>query len=232
MTLKISTIIISLFIFSVSLYSQDEYTDIKEFGLKGNVKSIESKYYSTKENQGKWILDTLNSKSRMDFNENGNITRMFNLSFPELETETTEILRDKNDRKISYQKSNQNGVFETGNYKWVDERVYQIKAIDSFGMRMESEFTLTKDFRDKTGTTVYYDNKSNEYLFTHQYENFFDEKQNLLMSKITYAPIKNSRTIIYKVQETDDFGNWTKVIVYDKENDFRQILIRKIEYYR
>lgn len=91
---------------------------------------------------------------------------------------------------------------------------------------------MTKEFRDETGTTVYYDNKSGEYLMTHQYENILDEKGNLLMSNITYEPLHNSTTMIYQVQKVDDFANWIEVIFYEKEIDFRQILIRNIEYYR
>ncbi|WP_310994390.1 hypothetical protein [Aequorivita marina] len=232
--MRILILFLCFLFFSISFFSQEGYTDIKEFGLNGNVKSIESKYYSIKENQGKWILDTLNSQSKMYFNNNGGITKMVNQSFSQLETETIEIQRDQNGRKISYHKYNENGIFETGYYQWVDERKYQIKAKDSFGFRMESEFTLTKNFRDKSGITLYYDDRSGEHLLTHQYENILDQEGNLLSSKITYEPLHNSTTMIFEVQETDDFGNWIMVNLYkeEEEKESRQIMIRNIEYYK
>ncbi|HBC03305.1 MAG TPA: hypothetical protein PKH16_09715 [Aequorivita sp.] len=225
--------LIFVFLFCFSLHSQEGFNDLKEYGLRGRVKSFESTYYSTKEIQEMWIIDTLKSKSKVDFDENGNITKIVNLSFSEseLKIETIEFQRDKNERKISYKKYNEYEVFETGTYKWIDERKYQINSIDSFGIRTESEFTLTKNLRDKSGTTAYFDSKSGEYLLTYKYENILDEYGNLLRSKITYEPIDKSSIMIYDVQELDSMGNWIKINLYYEDEDFRQIMIRKIEYY-
>jgi hypothetical protein len=230
--MKTSILILSLTLFSVSLYSQEVFTDIKEFGLKGKVKSIESNYYSVKENRQELTLDTLNSKSLMHFNENGNLTIIVNFTFSGEEIERIKYQRDDNERKISYKKYNENGIFETGKYNWINERKYQIKAKDSFGIRIESEFTLSKKFRDESGTTTYYDDKTGEYFLTYHYQNILDENGNLLSSNNIYKPLGNSSTIIYDVQELDEFGNWIKVSLYDDEKDFRQIMIRKIEYYK
>jgi hypothetical protein len=37
--------------------------------------------------------------------------------------------------------------------------------------------------------------------------------------------------MIYDVQELDSMGNWIKINLYYEDEDFRQIMIRKIEYY-
>lgn len=225
--------LIFVLLFSFSLHSQEYFNDLKEFGLKGRVKSIESTYYSTKENQEVWIIDTVKSKSRVDFDKNGNITKIVNFSFPEskLDVETTKFQRDKNGRKISYKKYKGNEVFETGVYRWINQRKYQINSIDSFGIGTKSEFTLTKNLRDESGTTAYFDSKSGEYLLTYKYENILDEYENLLRSIITYEPIGRTSIMIYDVQELDNFGNWIKINLYYEDEDFRQIMIRKIEYY-
>lgn len=229
--MKIFIIGISFLIFSVSLYSQDDHTDVKEFGLKGNVKSVESNYYLAKEYQETWILDSLKSRSVMDFNKKGNFTKIISIDFPDSESEIIEFQRDENGRKISYKKHTLYGIFETGNYEWISEKRYRLKAKDSFGVRMESEFTLTENFRDESGTTIYYDDKTGEYLLTFTYQNILDKNGNLLRTNIFYEPSGDSSTTIYDVQEIDAFGNWIKVGLYHEEKDFREIMIRNIEYY-
>ena len=68
-------------------------------------------------------------------------------------------------------------------------------------------------------------------MLTYKYENILDEYGNLLRSKITYEPIDKSSIMIYDVQELDSMGNWIKINLYYEDEDFRQIMIRKIEYY-
>lgn len=228
--MNILKLIIGL-LFCFSLHSQEGFTDLKEFGLKSRVKSIESTYYSAKESKEKWVVDTITSKSKMVFDENGNLTKIVNFSYSELEIETTEFQRDENERKIAYKMYNENGVFESGIYNWINEKKYQINSIDSFGIRTESEFTLTKNYRDESGITKYFDSKNGEYFLTYKYENILDENGNLLRSKITYEPIDRTSIIIYEVKELDNIGNWVKINLYHEDEDFRQIMLRKIEYY-
>ena len=231
---NLSLLIIVLVLTNFSF--QEEYpNDLKIYGLKGKVKSINSISYGTKKLENKYEIDKENpfSKSSSYFNEKGNIYKRIDSIYEAgkiTEIRTTEFDFLEDGKTKSYRIYNEKGQIEKAVYNWISDTKYQIEAIDKDSLQKKSIFNLTEKGRDKSGKTDYY--FDGEYISTYTYTNELDSEENFISSKFTYEPDGDTWTTLYKRKLPDENGNATKFILINKEKDsIIETTIRILKYY-
>ncbi|NJY61898.1 hypothetical protein HC174_03895 [Salinimicrobium sp. CDJ15-81-2] len=224
---------IFLFVLITALGCQvEEPTDLKIYGLKGKVKSMHSRSYSSLDHlnmEGKSFL----SESSSFFNENGNIYKSVDTIYENgevKETLTTEYYFLKDGSKKGYKIYNQEGIIETGTYKFLSSKKYEIKAVDSDGFEIRSVFHLTSNGRDKKGVSEYY--YDNEYISTYSYFNQLNADENFISSQFAIEPDGDNWITEYKMKNPDQKGNMKELHLINKEKDsLEKVIIRHIEYF-
>lgn len=234
--MKKTIIIFTAILVLTSFVSENKPTDIKEYGFKGNVKSVTTINYNDLEQiDGTWniIDDKVISKWKMTFNEDGNIIEMKEY-YPLFDTtwnKVTTKIEFKNGLKSKYTKTDLYGqTTEVGNYTWLDDHNYKLIASQKSGITINSYSKLNKNLRDISGGYSYIQNDS--ILFSETYENNLKRNGEIVSSKFHNKLKDEYYTIEYSDKEKDQKGNLIKVaLVYKETQLLKRLSVREFEYF-
>lgn len=214
----------------------EKWSDIKEYGFIGKVKSVTIKnYIGLGKQTGKWFLNEENiySKQRMYFNSEGNIEQIIDNS--KLENDlwneiTTSIEFEKNLKK-SYKKNDLFGkLTEEGIYEWLGYKKYILKAKHSNGNRVESISNLNGKFRNIGGEYKFFHGDSLAYL--ENYSNQVNVKKGIISTNFFNKMSGKEYTILYTDKEFDQVGNTIKIALIDKKSgELKRFMTREFEYF-
>ena len=220
-----------------SFVSENKPTDLKEYGFKGEVKSVMTLNYNDLEQiDGTWSIteNKVISKWKMTFNKEGNIIEIKEY-YPLYDTiwnEVTTKIEFENGLKRKYTKTDLYGqTTEVGTYTWLDDNNYKLSATQKNGITVNSYSKLNKSYRDISGGYSYIQNDS--ILFSESYKNKLKRNGEIISSKF-YNKLKNEYyTIEYSEKEKDEKGNLTKVaLVYKGTQLLKRLSVREFEYFK
>ncbi len=232
---KTITIIIAILLLT-SFVLENKPTDLKEYGFKGEVKSVTTINYNDLEQiDGAWNIneDKVISKWEMTFNKEGNIIEMKEY-YPLIDTiwnEVTTKVEFENGLKRKYTKTDLYGqTTEFGTYTWGDDNNYKLTATQKSGIVVNSYSKLNKNLRDISGGHSYIQNDS--ILFSESYKNKLKQNGEIISSKF-YDKLKDEYyTIEYSDKEKDKKGNLIKVaLVYKETQLLKRLSVREFEYF-
>ena len=227
--------ILAIILLLTSFSSENKPTDLREYGFMGKVKSITSiKYADLPIKNGVWEInkDKVISKSKMIFNEKGNIIEVkqyYPLTGSTWNEMTTKV-EFKNGLKSKYTKTDLYGQpMEVGTYTWIDNHNYKLTITQTNGTTTNSHSKLNKNLRDISGDYSYIQNGS--IIFSEKYKNQLTPNGEIVSS--TFINQENeSYTIEYLNKEKDITGNLIKVaLVFKETNLLKHLIIREFEYY-
>lgn len=234
--MKKTITIITAILLLTSFVSENKPTDLKEYGFKGNVKSVTTINYNNLEQiEGTWNIneDKVISKWKMTFNKEGNIVEMKEY-YPIVDTiwnEVTTKIEFENGLKSKYTKTDLSGqITEVGTYTWIDDHNYKLAAFQKSGITVNSYSKLNKTLRDISGGYSYIQNDS--ILFSESYKNKLKRNGEIVSSKF-YDQLKDEYyTIEYSNKEKDKKGNLIKVaLVYKEPQLLKRLSVREFEYF-
>jgi hypothetical protein len=210
--------------------------DLKEYGFRGKVKSVNTiNYGNLKKVNGKWMIneDKIISKSNLMFNEKGFIVKWVE-SYPFVDSiwdKSTSIVEIVNGQKSKFTKTNQFGQkTETGVYTWIDNFNYTLNVTYMNGTKVVSHSTLNKAYRDLKSDYSYA--FSDSIYFSESYQNKLNQDEEIISSSFKNALTNNEYVINYTDKEKDEKGNLTKVVlVYDDSNELIRLVLREFDYY-
>ncbi len=226
------------FLSALTITTFGQHTDLKEYGLKGKVKSITTMHYKdVMFSNGQWMpisFDNFSYKTVWYFNEQGFIDKSKTSLFVHPDSLVTNILtyEFKNGKKVSGKYFNYRGVL-TELYKitWTDQYTYTTITTDTNGIKtFESTSWLNKDFRDSKGEYKSYENE--KVVFYEKYSDIFDANGQLTKAEFTNMTENKNYFVLYKHSELDKNNNptiTTQINITD--GTIRKMTIRLIEYY-
>jgi hypothetical protein len=226
------------FLLSLTITTFGQHTDLKEYGLKGKVKSITTMHYKdVMFSKGQWMpifFDKFSYKTVWHFNEQGFIDTSKTSLFVYPDSLITNILifEFKNGKKVSGKYFDFRGVLtELYKFSWADQYTYMTITTDTNGTKtFESTSWLNKDFRDNKGEYKSY--KDGKTVFYEKYFDIFDSNGQLVKAEFTNATENTNFTILYKHGEYDKKNNptiTTQINITD--GTIKKMTIRLIEYY-
>ena len=232
---KIITII-SVILLLTSCVSENRPTDLKEYGFKGNVKSVTTiNYNDLKKIDDTWSIseEKVVSKWKMTFNNEGNIIEMkeYYPLFDTIWNEVTTKIEFKDGLKSKYTKTDLYGqITEVGTYTWIDDHNYNLTALQKSGLTVNSYSKLDKNFRDMSGGYSYFQNDS--ILFSEFYKNKLKLNGEIVNSEFHDKLKDEIYTIEYSDKEKDEKGNLIKVaLVYTETQLLKRLSVREFEYF-
>ena len=229
-----------LLIIFISTITNAQHTDLKEYGLKGHVKSITTvNYESGICTNNQWIpYDEAkpNTITTLYFNKSGiidsSITEFgaFKTDTSSFRTKTIYVIEQN--KKVSAKYYDHSGKFtETIKIKWLNNKTYSTYFYDLNGkLTFESTSWLNDEYRDNKGEYKSYDNDTlNIY---EKYDDVFDSDKQLIKANFVDQIGKKEYTILYKHQAFDEFKNPTyTALVNITTGTLKRISIWRIEYY-
>lgn len=226
--------LIIFFLISISAVSQNNPTDLKEYGFLGKIKKMTTTKFSAMLEDGKWKIDSnqIQSRTIFEFNKVGNIERTVEFIYDENNHITKNVFdfSFKNDRKEHFIKSDSTGILGRGKYNWVSPYKYELIFIEKNGMKIESYSNLNNDFRDSSGETKNFENDSLTFEF--KYVNTLDKNGEILFFTMDYGISGLNDKITISDKELDEQNNMIKFSLKSlKSNQVYSINVREIEYY-
>lgn len=236
MATKFITTICFLFTLTITVFGQ--HTDLKEYGLKGKVKSITTMHYKdVMFSNGQWMpvsLDKFSYSTVWHFNEQGFIDTSKTSLFVHPDSLVTNILtyEFKGGKKVSGKYYNYRGILsEQYKISWTDQYTYTTVTTDTNGNKtFESTSRLNKEFRDNKGDYKSYEN--GKVVFYEKYSDIFDTSGQLIKAEFTNMTENKNYFVLYKHSEFDKYYNpiiTTQINITD--GTVRKMTIRLIEYY-
>ena len=226
------------FLFGLTITALGQHNDLKEYGLKGKVKSITTMHYKdVMFSDGQWMpasFEKFYYTTVWHFNEQGFIDTTKTSLFVHPDILVTNILayEFKNGKKVSGKYFNYRGVL-TELYKitWSDQYTYTTITTDTNGTKtFESTSWLNKDFRDNKGEYKSYEN--GKVVFYEKYSDIFDSNGQLVKAEFTNMTENKNYFVLYKHSELDKNNNptiTTQINITD--GTIKKMTIRLIEYY-
>lgn len=233
------------FAFRNNLFAQ--YSDLKEYGLKGKVKSMTRHHYLLVRENGSSI-EPVNpeiwiSKTITYFNKNGNIDSMTNCT--NFQNYEPSIDRQTNYSRTIYYFDNK-GRKTTGVYigninepeiepiliNWVNKYQYIEKTYRPNSTELKTSITawLNVNYRDSAGMSLYYYGDS--LMSDNRYISKFNDKNELLYYVETELVGNEIDTIQVEIKTKDMKGNPTKTVMYKNRYPTKfSLYIRTYEYY-
>ena len=212
-------ILLFLIITIQTSYCQENYSDLKELGLNGNVKTIFKNTYSSDSTE-------FISKEAAYFNKKGNLIKIIDSLYEngELKVYLKDYLESNNGVNTMFKIKENGEVVEYGSYEWLDDKSYKIKSYGIDAIKTEYYYYLNQKLRDSIGKTEYYlydpkDYSTVEYLGREEHQKFYDRNGVLKRIKHHNSIENEIWEEIYKVLGTDKNGNSLKVQTFDKESD-------------
>lgn len=249
--IKLYMLLASVTFFSSSITAQ--HTDKKEYGLKGDIKKIQStgyqliqgengKYYP--EDTAKWYL-----KEHIFFNEQGNVDSTYNIFnrkyylAAKYITDTTSLIQTWFARKYYYdEEGRKSGGFEY-NFdnpgktsiiliSWVNENQYIEVKMNTYNEKVESvdSVWLNKNGRDSIGIG-YYDFGEGLKIYHAYYASYNDANQLTQQIDVDFNP-DLQKIYTYEFKKLDKTGNPVETWVFKKDEKKPIIIkLRKYKYY-
>jgi len=225
------------FIFALTITALGQHTDLKEYGLKGKVKTITTMHYKdVMFSNGQWMPTSFEKfyyTTVWHFNEPGFLDTSKTSLFVH-DSLVTNILtyEFKNGKKVSGKYFNYHGVLtELYNITWTNQYTYTTITTDTNGTKtFESTSWLNKDFRDNKGEYKSYENGKVD--FYEKYSDIFDTNGQLIKAEFTNMTENKNYFILYKHSESDKNNNptiTTQINITD--GTIKKLTIRLIEYY-
>jgi len=226
------------FLFALTISSFGQHTDLKEYGLKGKVKSIKTMHYKdVMFSNGQWMpisFEKFSYSTVWHFNEQGFLdTSKTNLFTNQDSLITNVLIYDfKNGKKVSGKYYNYQGeMSELYNISWTDQYTYTTITTDSNGTKtFESTSWLNNEYRDNKGEYKRYEN--GKVVFHEKYSDIFDTTGTLIKAEFTNVIENRNYFVLYKHSELDKNNNpiiTTQINITD--GTIRKMTIRYIEYY-
>jgi len=214
--------------------SVDGPTDLKEYGFKGEVKTIVSKRYvgiSKKNGEWEYSKDDLFAISIYHFNKEENIETLEMTHFYEGDTlENTFHFSFTNGRKTGATRVSDGGknTLEM-TFEWKGDRKYIWKSTEN-NIYSETISELDENYRDKEGIFNAYSN--DELVTSETYINFFDDEGQITKSRLIDHINETTRVQLYKDKVYDSVGNMLEVAIVDSASGKLEVLtVREYTYY-
>jgi len=236
MRTRLATILCLVFAWAIA--ARGQHSDLKEYGLKGKVKSITTKYYrDVMFLDGQWLPfspEDIRYTTVWHFNEQGFIDTARTIFFEEPDSPLTELLvyDFKNGKKISGKRFDAQGVLtELYEIVWSDRYSYTVITTEPKGTKLsESSSRLGKDFRDNQGE--YKDYENGKLVFHEKYSDVFDSNGQLVKAEFTDIIANTNYVLLYKHAGFDPNENPTITTrINITEGTIDKMTVREIEYY-
>jgi hypothetical protein len=220
-----------IFLLAISLMGcqakSQVYTDLNDYGYKGKIKSITTKFYSNiVQEKDKWeIQDTLTPGTIISnyFNGDGNFTR----KIVTLQNISYQLIYDYSDRiKKGWKKIDSNGVVsEVGKYTYHGNTGFSEISFDTIGTKkFRSNYIFNKSQRTKTLEDIGY-NEDGSTNF-HSFSTFDDDAEGHLHKLTTIDKLnKTTENIEFIILEKDKHNNPLKILLF---RNSKPVEIRKV----
>lgn len=243
MKIKILLAFFGSLLFYKTIIAQSSYSDLKEYGFKGNVKNVSIIDFKglTLDEVDSFIKkeDLINDSSLSSvtthfFDKNGFLTKTTErLSFEyngkkEFETLETTFIHKNGKKKEAIRKNIYGDTIDLYTYQWFDGYTYKetTRNLDN-SYKVVSQQKLDSNYRDLSGDSFYYEYDS---LMFQQF--YINQTRN---GEIISSSIKNSAdnyTVTIKNIETDEYNNVTvKAIIRQDNQKLLLLSIREFYYY-
>ena len=203
------------------------YNDLNDYGYKGKIKSITTKFYSNiLQEKDKWeIQDTLIPRTIIlnHFNEDGNFTRKTVTS----QNNSYQIIYDYSNKiKNGWKKIDNNGVVsEVGKYTYNENTGFSEISFDTIGVKkFQSNYSFSKSQRTRTLEDIGYneDGSTNFHIFSR----FDDDAEGHLHKLATIDKLKKTKeNFEFIIIEKDKHNNPLKILLI---RNSKPIEIRKV----
>ncbi len=203
------------------------YTDLNDYGYKGKIKSVSTKFYSNiNQKNDIWeIEDSLNPRTTIInyFNEDGNFTKKVVAS----KTHSYQLVFEYSGKnKNGWKKIDPNGIIiEIGKFTYNGKTGFTETVFDTIQKKkFQSIYTFSKNQRTKTLEDKGYNDDGS--LNFNSFSTFEDDNQGHLYKLITQNKLNNSTEYFeFVIIEEDKFNNPLKILL--KRNE-KPIEIRKV----
>jgi hypothetical protein len=228
MSNPIKVLIFSILTFLTAFQAKSQvYSDLNDYGYKGNLQSITTKFYSNiKEERGRWaIQDSANSRTITNyFNQDGNFTRKTVTS----RTGSYQLVYDYADKiKMGWKKIDSSGfVSEVGKYTYNHNDGFIETSFNTDGIKtFQSIYIFGKNKRTKTLEDIGYN--EDDGISFHLFSTFYDDDiEGHLHKLVTVDKLsKKTENFEFIILEKDKHNNPLKILV--KRNS-KPIEIRKV----
>ena len=203
------------------------YNDLNDYGYKGKIKSITTKFYSDIiQEQDNWeIQDTSKPRTTISnyFNQEGNFTRKNVTS----QNNSYQLIFDYSDKiKKGWKKNDNNGVVsEIGKYTYNDNKGFSETSFDTVGTKkFQSNYVFSKTQRTKTLEDIGY-NEDGSINF-HSFSTFDDDTDGHLQKLVTLDKLnQTTENFEFRILEKDKHNNPIKILLI---RNSKPIEIRKV----
>jgi hypothetical protein len=207
------------------------YNDLNDYGFKGKIKSITTKFYSDIfQEQGNWeIQDTSKPKTTISnyFNQDGNFTRKIVTS----QYNSYQLIYDYSNKiKQGWKKIDNNGILsEFGKYNYNVNKGFCEITFDTIGnKKFQSNYVFSNTNRTKTLEDIGY-NEDGSINF-HSLSTFDDDKEGYLHKLVTIDKINQAtENFEFRILEKDIHDNPHKVLLIRNLKPI-EIRVMTIEY--
>jgi len=201
--------------------------DLNDYGFKGEIKSITTKFYSNLiQEQGQWVIQDI-SKPRTIisnyFNQEGN----FNTKTVTSQNNSYKLTFDYSAKtKIGWKKNDSNGVIsEIGKFTYNENKGFSETSFDTVGnKKFQSNYILSENQRTKTLEDIGY-NEDGSINF-HSFSTFDDDNEGHLYKLVTVDKLnKATESFEFVILEKDKRNNPLKTLLF---RNSKPIEIRKV----
>ncbi len=237
------------FLLSISSISVSfsQYSELREYGFKGRVKSMVTTQYQliTYKKDDYTPIDTSmwNWKSRLFFNTSGNvdsITGCVNYAnYVPSDDNNTNCYKTLYYYNMIGKKQTGLDIGDVGSDKknpivveWPNEHQYIERTYTpNLELKTENTVWLNRNFRDSAGTSLFY--SQGELISNTTFMSDFNEKGELIRNIGKDLVTGITDTTYYKIKSYDHEGNPTVIYLYEgNSTEPKAINIRKYQYYR
>lgn len=217
--------------FVVVLASCSNNSELENWGLNGNVKSVFERMYEAEKKFGNWepgdLMYTMHNK--VNFDNKGLYT---NMEYYGYDMELSIRIIPVRESGVIIEETNYDG---DGNLQsrtlinQISKNDIESETFDTDNNKTyQSKITRKNGRITKTIQTIIEDGKESK-TYTILFE--YDKDGNLTSRKMTNEKDKSESFSKFEYLEFDDKGNWTKRLVYENSDEPECISVREIEYY-
>ena len=203
----------------------------KNFGLKGNVKNYFERLYEVEKKFGKWEMGSMASygHNRVTFDENG-LYQEFEYYIYDMDLIGKLIPIRENGKVLEEIYYDENGYPKSKTtIKHISKNEVDFESFDSEGKKNSYGKTIRKNGNiiNQFSTTIRSNVEDEKYTTLFEY----DKDGNLISRKQTNQKGEIVVHLRFEYLEFDEKKNWTKRLIYEKDDKPENIAIREIEYY-
>lgn len=228
----------ALFSLGSFLSSFGQFSDCKEFGLRGPVQRVHTLVYkNVAQRDGQWQLDEAKVFQKMLF-EVDTLQNFSEIHIEVLVSDEEKLITDyefffEEGKKTKHVAKDQDlNIVEMGTYVWADDRNYKLLVEIGESLHLETKFTLNDNYRDFRGETKAFRKVNNEFtlLYIEAYRHSFDEDGVLQETKIVNLTDGTTKTRSIEYSNYDIYGNALHVTILNEDGSLHSLYRREIEY--